>query len=140
MYECLDHLADEFPDRSWLVAGSGPLLAHRLIETIADLDIVVDTRGWERATAISDADSAVGFHGDRLLGYSLDDTPIEFFDGWHGMTAAHVISRAEVIDGHRFMSFPDVATFKRSLDRPKDRAHLAMLARHLAIEEPPQTD
>lgn len=138
MFRCLAEL--DLGEGSWVVAGSGPLLAHRIISSIADLDIVVDARAWRQASGHAEADARVGLHGDRLLGFSLDGVPVEIFDGWHGAAASAVIDRSDTMEGYRFLSLSEVATFKRTLDRPKDRIHLALLERHLARVDPPMVD
>lgn len=138
MFQCLESL--DLGDGAWAVAGSGPMLAHRLVTSIGDIDIVADEPTWQEALMQSGSDASEGMRGDRIVKLALEGVQIEVFDGWFGSPAVGVIERADVVAGFRFMSLKDVATFKRALDRPKDRSHVELLEIHLSLDDGPPAD
>ncbi len=113
-----------------VLAGSGPLLAHGLVATVGDLDIVLVGPAFERAT--SSADVVRGRHGD--LTAPLGDG-IEAFGGWFGEAAASVWERGVTVDGVRVASLDDTLAWKKRLSRPKDAAHIELLRRVLTSDE-----
>ena len=107
-----------------VLAGSVPLVAHGVIPTVGDVDVVALGPAWE-ALAARGVTPRTGEHGDLVL--ELGD--VQVFSGWHGMRADAVAGRAGVVDGVRVASLADVIPYKRRLARPKDLEHLEALAR-----------
>ena len=138
LFRCLDRL--DFGQGSWAVAGSGPMLAHGIVAAIGDIDIVADNRAWEHALDQTASTAVDGLSGDRIISLMVAGAVVEVFDEWLGSPALGVIERADVVAGHRFMALDEVIDFKRHLDRPKDRVHVAMVEQYLAGEQPPTMD
>lgn len=113
-----------------VVAGSGPLLAHGLIDVVGDLDLVLTPAAFARVTHT--ADVVRGRHGD-LTGPVGDG--VEAFDGWFGETAAEVWARGSTVDGVRVASLSDTLAWKLRLSRPKDTAHIRLLHHALGVTE-----
>ncbi len=105
-----------------LLLGSGPMLAHGLVDSIGDIDLVARGRAWERAASLGDV--STGLHGDRIVRLAGD---VEVFSGWHGRSTEEVFDRAERVDGVLVGSLEEVLAFKLALGRPKDAAHVEIL-------------
>jgi hypothetical protein len=113
-----------------LLVGSVPMLAHGLIDSVGDIDVLTDPATWQhlapaRTTRVGDA-------GDRIV--VLDDV-IEVFDGWYGQPHGVLDAGATTIDGLRVASLEEVLEFKQRLHRPKDLPHLSLLRRALNVED-----
>jgi hypothetical protein len=113
----LDHL---------LLLGSVPMLAHGLIDSVGDIDILADVQTWERVAASGSV--RVGEAGDRIARLPGG---VELFDGWYGQAHASLDARATTVEGMRVASLGDVLEFKERLSRPKDAKHLEILRRVL---------
>ncbi|MGW5685443.1 hypothetical protein [Nonomuraea sp. NPDC003754] len=134
-------LSLELPPADFVIAGSGPLLAHGIKDDIRDLDVVARGQAWARACAFGAPEpSPFGEHVEKV---AVLDGRIEIFNGWFAEagTVDELIARSEVVDGLRYESLADVRRWKRLLGRPKDRADLALIERHLsgrALARPPR--
>lgn len=110
--------------------GSGPLLVRGWIDDVGDLDVVARGAAWIIAQDLG--------RPKRLPAYDLD--VVEIGDGitigteWRiGDTDVdEVIDEAELVDGIPCARLAHVVAYKRIADRPKDCAHLAVIARHLS--------
>ncbi|WP_297082000.1 phosphoribosyltransferase [uncultured Demequina sp.] len=107
-----------------VLAGSVPLVAHGIVPTVGDIDVVALAPAWQ-ALASRGATPRTGDHGDLVL--DLGDAQV--FSGWHGTRADAVAARAGLVDGLRVASLTDVIAYKRALGRPKDVEHLVALKR-----------
>jgi hypothetical protein len=123
-------LALRLPPEDLLIHGSGPLLAHGLIQTVNDVDIVAAGAAWAKAQDLGPVERAPG--GDPVV--RLGD--VDVFGGWLGEPASELLTRREWVDGLPVASLPDVLAFKRRLNRPKDAAHIRLLEAHLAAQPP----
>lgn len=118
--------AIDAPSERLLLFGSVPMLAHALIDSVGDIDILTDIATWDRLAASGTV--RVGEAGDRI---ATLPGGVELFDGWYGQAHAALDARAVTIDGMRVASLRDVLAFKERLSRPKDAAHLEILRRVL---------
>ena len=59
---------------------------------------------------------------------------VELYDGWLGADSDQLIAEAELIAGVPCVRIAAVVAMKEQLDRPKDREHLAQIARYMAGE------
>lgn len=118
------------PD-DYVIAGSGPLLAHGMRAQISDLDVIARGAAWERASALGRRQVAP-FGGVTAV-YLLDGA-IEVLDGWFPghWSVDRLIDEADLIEGIRFLSLRLTLEWKRLLGREKDRADIAALERRLA--------
>lgn len=107
-----------------VLAGSAPLVACGAIEAAGDLDLVALGSAWAMLAARGKVTE--GALGDRVV-----DLPggIQVFSGWHGEDAGAVTAAARTVDGLHVLDLAPVIAYKRRLDRPKDRVHLAALTR-----------
>ncbi|WP_084073262.1 hypothetical protein [Demequina sp. NBRC 110052] len=125
------------PSERVVLMGSGPMVAHGLVESVGDVDLVASDEAWERATRL--APPTEGLHGDLVV--RLGD--VEVFSGWHGTPAAALLETATLIDGILVGTLADVLEFKLALKRPKDATHIALLRAALgapgAADESPGT-
>lgn len=109
-----------------LVAGSAPMLAHGLVDSIGDLDLVVPRATWARLAA--GHPWRAGTLGDRVATLPGE---VEVFDGWFGEPFDAVWARGVTVHGVRCMSLADVLAFKLRLGRDKDAEHMRLLRAHL---------
>ncbi|MFC4114522.1 hypothetical protein [Nonomuraea zeae] len=118
------------PPEDFVIAGSGPLLAHGIKPSIGDLDVVARGKAWAQALSLGTPASSP--FGEQVEKVQLLDGRIEIFNGWfpEAGTVDDLIARSEVIDGLRYESLADVCRWKRNLDRPKDRADLELIERY----------
>ena len=113
------------PSPDYAVFGSGPLLAHGLVASVNDVNILARGAARERAKDLGTPQRAPG--GDERV--RLEDT--EIFNGWLGLDVDAVIDGAELTNGLPFARLTDVVAFKKRLNRPKDEAHLRLLESYL---------
>lgn len=116
------------PVGDYAVFGSGPMLAHGLVERVGDIDILARGEAWERAKSMGKVE--MGTHGPfvRLGGN------VEIFGGWMGMDVDGIIDRDILIEGVPFARLEDVLAFKNALGRDKDLEHVRLIEKHLAKE------
>ncbi|MFI8436626.1 hypothetical protein ACIGJO_23330 [Streptomyces sp. NPDC079020] len=114
----------------FVVAGSGPLLAHGLRSAVGDLDVVARGAAWERATALADPVAAPSGYGLMVL---LFDGGLEVFDRWLPGTPGpdELIEGAEWIHGLPFCPLREVLEWKRTTLRQKDRKDILLIEKHL---------
>ncbi|GAA3022618.1 hypothetical protein GCM10010519_59350 [Streptomyces lactacystinicus] len=124
------------PARDYVVAGSGPLLAHGLKQDVGDLDIVARGRAWEIITALAPPIPAPSGHGRMAL---LFDGAIEAFDMWLPGTCERdeLIEEAELIHGIPFSPLRRVLHWKQLYDRSKDRDDVVRIRKYLAVSGEP---
>lgn len=116
-----------FETGRWVVAGSAPMLMAGLIESIEDVDVVVDAAAWRQAVALSDEDPREGLFGDMVVGLDVAGSSVEVFDGWLGIDADVVIAEAVAECGYPLMPLDRVVESKQRLGRPKDLRHLELM-------------
>lgn len=115
----------ELPANDYVLFGSLPLLAHGLIESVNDIDILARASAWEHAQTFAKAELAP--MGERRI--SLGD--IEIYNAWLGMDVDAIISRAVVINSLPYADLRDVLEFKQKLNRPKDTDHIRCIKEYL---------
>ena len=121
------------PMSDYAVFGSGPLVAHGLLEEARDVDVVARGAAWERATELGPVLAAA--EGDPPV-VRLESGAIEIFGGWLGWDIDAIIESAELVDGLPFARLEDVLAFKRAHGRPKDLEHARLLEAYLRDETP----
>ncbi|MCX4674958.1 hypothetical protein OG413_06390 [Streptomyces sp. NBC_01433] len=114
----------------FVVAGSGPLLAHGLRSSVGDLDIVARGSAWKRAIELADPVPAPSGHGQMVL---LFDGGLEIFDRWLPGSAGpdELIDGAEWVQGLPFCPLREVLKWKRTSLRQKDREDILLIQKHL---------
>ena len=125
LFERLRDLA--LPKGHYAVFGSGPLVVRGIVADAGDLDVLVRGPAWNAAAA----------HGtvveleEGVQVISVDDGALTFGRSWAYGTfdVDELIDTAETIDGLPFVLMEHVVAFKLAADRPKDRAHLALVAK-----------
>lgn len=117
------------PRSRLLLIGSVPMLAHGLIDSVGDVDVLTDQATWQRLAPAGTV--RVGDAGDRIV---VIHGVLEVFDGWYGRRHEVLDAQATTIDGFRVASLLDVLEFKQRLRRPKDLPHLALLRHALGVE------
>ncbi|MEU0025065.1 hypothetical protein [Streptomyces sp. NPDC006335] len=123
-------LSLDLPPTDYVTAGSGPLLAHGLRDTIGDLDLVARGAAWEIAAGLADPVVASSGCG-RVV--SLFQGDIEVFDRWVPGTREPdaMIDGAEWIQGIPFSPLSEVLACKERLGREKDQEDIRLIRRHL---------
>ncbi|MFD5033589.1 hypothetical protein ACFWM0_24750 [Streptomyces sp. NPDC058405] len=118
----------------YVVAGSGPLLAHGLRQEIGDLDVVARGEAWKKVSSLVDTVSAPSGHGLMAL---LFDGDIEVFDQWlPGSPASdELIESAELIQGVPFCPLHMVLAWKRRSNREKDQVDVKLITDFLGQAE-----
>ncbi|MCX4969919.1 hypothetical protein OHA98_35225 [Streptomyces sp. NBC_00654] len=114
----------------FVVAGSGPLLAHGLRSSVGDLDVVARGAAWKRATELADPVPAPSGYGLMVL---LFDGGLEIFDRWLPGTPGpdELIEGAEWIQGLPFCPLREVLEWKRTALRRKDLKDILLIQKHL---------
>ena len=114
----------------FVIFGSGPLLVYGLRSKVSDLDIVARGSAWDRAKKL----------GELTIG-PLNRAPMVHF--WGGLIevsrgwvpdewdADKLIDEANVIEGFRFATLPNVLRYKRSLKRAKDIPDIVAIEAYL---------
>lgn len=122
----VDLLALGLPTADYVVAGSGPMLAHGLIDDPSDLDVVAREAAWDVAVKLGEVEQAPFGPVRRVV---LLDGRIEILDGWFPeiWSVAELIAGATVVSGIPFVSLDVVRRSKEILDRPRDHRHLEIL-------------
>ena len=119
----------DLPADHYAVFGSGPL-GIRGLHVINDVDVIVT------ASLFAELEARYGSedheHGIRRIMLFGDD--IEILNGWYPPIAPieQLIAEAETIDGIRFVTLERVLEWKQKRGKPKDTAHIALIAQYLA--------
>ncbi|MER7566457.1 hypothetical protein ABTZ93_26310 [Streptomyces sp. NPDC097941] len=123
-------LSLNLPPKDYVIAGSGPLLAHGLRHAIGDLDLVARGAAWKLARGLADPVIAPSGCGHLV---SLFQGSIEIFDRWLPGTSEPdaMIDGAEWIQGIPFSSLSEVLAWKERLNRAKDQEDIRLIRRHL---------
>ena len=119
----------DLPLGDYAVFGSGPLIVRGIIEASNDLDLISRGAAWRRALEIGDllvlpddgAEIVSCFDGAVTIGRSW---------AYGDFDLDELIDSAECIDGIPFVQLQHVIRYKEIADRPKDRLHLRLLAKH----------
>lgn len=119
-----DLLALGLPSGDWALFGSGPLLVRGWVEDVGDIDVISRGAAWKRARelgrtkTLADGGEIIVIGGDITVGttWAYGDVDID-----------RLIDTAEMIDGVPCVTIDHVVAYKRIADRPKDRAHLAII-------------
>jgi hypothetical protein len=119
----------DLPSGHYALHGSGPLLAHGLLDEVNDIDIVARGPAWRRALALGPTE-----HG-RADDVVRPRPEVEIFDGWLGDDADALIDGSSLVAGLPCVSLEAVLDFKRRLHRPKDEAHIRLIERYLRDRE-----
>ena len=109
------------PRQHYVLFGSLPLLAYRLIDRVNDIDILADNLGWQYAKTLSSISISAKGHEVIQLG------DIEIYNEWMDIDVAQVISQAVFIEGLPFARLEDVLHYKQILNRPKDQEHIRLI-------------
>ena len=118
----------ELPISDYAVFGSGPLIVRGIIEATNDLDVISRGEAWRRALVLGELVSLPD--GDRIV--SCFDGAVTIGRSWaYGdFDIDELIDTAEVIEGMPFVQLEHVVRYKEIAARPKDLAHLHLLAEH----------
>ncbi|MEU7161257.1 hypothetical protein [Streptomyces chrestomyceticus] len=112
----------------FVIAGSGPLLAHGIRPEISDLDVVARGAAWKRAASLGDPAPAPLGYVDHILFFSGD---VEVLNGWFEYSVDELIEEADVFCGLNFSPLKRVLEWKTQLAREKDRADVEAIHRYL---------
>ncbi|GAA3120843.1 hypothetical protein GCM10010521_05210 [Streptomyces rameus] len=119
-------LSLNLPSTDYVVAGSGPLLAHGLRQGVSDLDVVARGGAWKIASSLAEAVSAPSGHGLMVV---LFEGHIEIFDRWLPGTqdSDGLIDSAELIQGIPFCPLSEVLAWKMRSNRHKDQQDIELI-------------
>lgn len=115
----------ELPSNDYVLFGSLPLLAHGLIESANDIDVLARASAWEHAQALGKAELAP--MGEWCV--RLENS--EIYKSWLGMDVDAIIDRAVFVNALPYAVLRDVLEFKQKLNRPKDAEHIRLIQKHL---------
>ncbi|MCM3882644.1 hypothetical protein [Frankia sp. R82] len=121
------------PAGDFVIAGSGPLLAHGLIDSIGDLDVVARGPAWRLAWLRGEVGPAPIRPARQILFF---DGQIQVLDRWFDWNVDTLIEEADIICGLRFLDLPTVLRSKRRLNREKDHRHIRLVEDFLARGQP----
>ncbi|UQT56909.1 hypothetical protein M4V62_18375 [Streptomyces durmitorensis] len=119
-------LSLNLPTTDYVVAGSGPLLAHGIRDRIGDLDLVARGAAWKMVAGMADPVVAPSGHGRMVLLFGGD---IEVFDRWLPGTPDpdDLIDGAEWVRGVPFCPLPQILAWKERSLRSKDQADARLI-------------
>ena len=114
----------DLPEGDWALFGSGPLLIRGWIDEVSDLDVISRGAAWDRArrlgrpSLLPDGNEIVTIGEGVTVGttWAYGDVDVD-----------HLIDTAEMIDGVPCVTIDHIVAYKLIADRPKDRAHLAVI-------------
>ena len=112
------------PSRDYAVFGSGPLLVRGIIDTVPDLDVLCRGEAWRVAQRLASSETIE--HGQRVVSIYAISFGTEWGIGC--FDTDQLISGAEIIDRLPFVAMKHVVAYKRLAGRPKDIAHLQLIA------------
>ncbi|WP_033037170.1 hypothetical protein [Streptomyces monomycini] len=112
----------------FVIAGSGPLLAHDIKPGIGDLDVVARGAAWKRAVSLAEPVPAPLGYVDHVLFFAGD---VEVLNGWFDYSVDELIEEADVICGLNFSPLKRVLEWKTRLAREKDHADIEAIHRYL---------
>ena len=115
------------PLGDWALTGTGPLLLRGWLADVGDLDVITRGAAWESAKGqgdlrtLSDGNQLVTIEPGVSVGrtWPYGDASVD-----------EMIDTAELIDGVPCVRLEHIVAYKRILDRPKDRAHIALIKAH----------
>lgn len=102
------------------------MLAHGILESVNDVDILARGAAWQKALELGSFELAKC--GDKVIHL---DNRIDVFDGWLGLDIDTLFSRATRVEGLPYADLRDVLEYKRCLSRPKDSLHITLLETRL---------
>lgn len=118
----------------FVIFGSGPMLAHRIRQNVADLDVVARGVAWEQAHA-AEGWTVKDKSRPNLLNFQIGGVEIEIGPEWYtpqGLWSTdELIDTAEVISAYRFARLEYVREYKSRLGRWKDRLDVAAIDAYL---------
>lgn len=121
----------QLPPGEYAVHSSASLVLRGILNEARDIDLVCRGAAWRHALQLVKRGVATLDGGDADQRVRLGDD-VEFYDGWLGDDSDPLIDEAELVAGLPCVRLAAVVAMKERLDRPKDRAHLARIAAHLA--------
>ncbi|MFC9884472.1 hypothetical protein ACFVJW_33425 [Streptomyces libani] len=116
------------PVNDFIIAGSGPMLAHGIRSPLGDLDVVARGRAWEKALTLGAPSPAPLGYVDHIV---LQSGDIEILNGWFDYDVDKVIDEFEIFCGIRFAPLGKVLEWKRRLNRGKDREDIDAINRYM---------
>ncbi|MBB6172963.1 hypothetical protein HNR23_003023 [Nocardiopsis mwathae] len=119
----------DLPRQDFIIAGSGPLLAHGIRDNITDLDIVARGPAWELVQTMAPIQPAPWEDVARVL---LFDGRLEILNGWFPSMWAvdEFIDDREIRHGLPFAPLDRVLRWKSRLGRAKDLADIDATLRY----------
>jgi hypothetical protein len=120
----------DLPVTEFVVAGSAPLLLHRLRRRINDVDVVVRPRSWARAEALGPSSPAL-YSGAREI--RLAQGNLHVLDRWFPelWDLDEVFASTDVVGTYRFLTLEATLLWKRHLARTQDLRDVGAVERFL---------
>ncbi|GAB3494117.1 hypothetical protein [Nocardiopsis coralliicola] len=121
----------DLPAGDYIIAGSGPLLAHGIRREIGDLDVVLRGSAWRRVSRLGPVGTAPWEGVNRVM---LAGGRLEMLDGWFPSLwdTDEFIDARTTVAGIPFAPLERVLRWKRRLGRAKDIADVNNLIEYLA--------
>jgi hypothetical protein len=130
MHPLLRELLDlQLSSGDYVLFGSGPLLARGGIDHVGDLDVIARGPAWEKARALGES-RMLPEHEIEVVAIGSSIT-VGTMWAIGQFSADELIETAETINGIPCARLEHVIAYKRLANRPKDRDHLAVIARRL---------
>lgn len=109
------------------IFGSGPLLAHGIIESVADIDVIARGAAWQHGL---EKGSLVYLAEHKVTVCSFFGGLVTVGRSWaYGdFDVDELIDSAELVDGLPCVPLEFVISYKQTAGRPKDMDHLASYA------------
>jgi hypothetical protein len=114
----------DLPVGDWALFGSGPLLVRGWIDEVGDLDVISRGPAWKQACELGRRSSLPDGNEIVTIG---DAITVGTTWAYGSFDIDELIDTAEMIDGVPCVTIDHVVAYKRIANRPKDRAHLAII-------------
>lgn len=116
----------ELPCSSFVIFGSAPMLALGLLQQVGDIDILARASAWETACRLgTPLDAGKGDLVVRLA-------EVDIYNGWMGADTRAIFQTKFSVNSLPYAPLWAVLEYKRTLNRPKDKAHIALIETYLA--------
>ena len=115
------------PVGDYAIFGSGPLLAHGIIDDVSDIDVICRGNAWLQAQELGEL---VYLDEYDVHVVSIDNQRITIGTSWGigEFNIDELIDTAEEISGLPFVRLQYVVDYKKIARRPKDLEHLKLLS------------
>lgn len=120
------------PTEDFIVVGSAVMAAHD-IRDFADVDIIVNDRGWKELLERGWDKSPIAHRAGDKLTKGVNEAFADFRYGELYLTFENLKTGAEFIDGFPFITLKRLIEFKKAIGREKDLKDIKLIEDYLKM-------